>query len=125
MIILRGFADIGRVSNPSIRSLLVLRLQQLGQISDGLLLVVEAGDSVAEVEADSGVAILHDPFEDVPYGHPDFTPSFDFVIGHSTAYEMHFDASDDGTGTTLFVPTGEGIDADLLALCAKYAVAER
>ena len=124
MIVIRNPEDARRVTDPHIRALLGLRLQQLGTVDDGLLVVVEAGDSVAEVEADSGVAILHDTFEDVPYGHPDFTPAFDFVIDHSTAYEMHFDASD-GIGTTLLIPKGEGIDTDLLALCREFAVVDR
>jgi hypothetical protein len=88
-----------------------------------MLVVVEAGDVVGDIERLCGVAILHDTFEDVPYAHPDFTPSFDYVIDHSTAYEMHFDAND--IGTTLFIPKGDGIDADLLALCREFAVAER
>jgi hypothetical protein len=124
MIFIRNPEDARRVTDPHIHALLALRLQQLGTVDDGLIVVVEAGDSVAELEAASGMAILHDPFENAPYGHPDFTPSFDFVIDHSAAYEMHFDASD-GIGTTLLIPKGDGIDADLLALCREFAVAER
>lgn len=128
MIILRGYLDIGRVSDPSTRSLLVLRLQQLGQIDDGLLLVVEAGDSVKELEAVSGIAILHDPFLDVPLGHTDYSPSFDYIEAHYangkiTCFEAHADTGDDGLGITLFVPAKEGIDASLLALCQTYATA--
>jgi hypothetical protein len=122
MIVIRDLEDARRIADPSIHALLTLRLQQLGPIEDGLLVVVEAGDCVEELEAVSGVAVLHDTFEDVPYGHPDFTPSFDFVIDHHAAYEMHFDSSDDGIGTTLLIPKGNRIDADLLALCAQYAV---
>lgn len=125
MLIVRDPEDASRIANPYIRALLDLRLRQLGTFHDGLLLVVETGDSVEELEAVSGAAILHDPFEDVPFGHPDFTPSFDFVINHNGAYEMHFDASDDGIGATLFIPKGEGIDAGLLDLCREFAVAER
>lgn len=125
MLIIREHEDVLRIANPLVRALLDLRLQQLGAFDDGLLVVVEIGDNVKELEAVSGVAILHDPFEEVPFGDPDFTPSFDFVIDHSAAYEMHFDASDDGIGTTLLIPKGDGIDAGLLALCQEFAVAER
>ncbi len=124
MIVIRDHGDANRIANPYTRTLLALRLQQLGTFHDGLLIVVEVGDSVEELEAVSGVALLHDTFEDIAYGHPDFTPSFDFVIDHSAAYEMHFDASD-GIGTTFVVPKGDGIDADLLTLCREFAVAER
>jgi hypothetical protein len=125
MIVIRNSEDVSSISNPCIHALLALRLQQLGTFHDGLLIVVEVGDSVEELEAVSGVAILHDTFEDVPFGHPDFTPSFDFVIDHGAAYEMHFDVSDDGIGTTFVVPKGDGIDACLLSLCREFAVTER
>ncbi len=85
-------------------------------------MVIEAGDGVGDIEQQCGVPILYDPYSDAIYGHPDFTPSFDFLIDHGAAYEMHFDSSDDGIGTTLLIPKGDCIDADLLALCAQYAV---
>lgn len=125
MIVIRSSEDASRIARPSIRSLLAIRLQQLGTADDGLLLVIEAGDSAEAIEEIAKVPLLHDPFEDVPFGHPNFTPSFDFVIKHSAAYEMHFDASDDGIGTTLVVPKGGDIDRRLLALCAEFAVTER
>jgi hypothetical protein len=121
MIVIRNPEDARRVSNQSIHALLTLRLQQLGSFHDGLLVVIEASDVVGDIERLCGVAILHDPFVDVPFGHPDYTPSFDFVIDHGTAYEMHFDSSD-GIGTTILIPKGDRLDADLLALCAQYAV---
>jgi hypothetical protein len=117
--------DASRIANPHIRALLDLRYAQLGTFHDGLLVVVEVGDAIEDVERLCGVAILHDPFSDVPFGHPDYSPPFDFVVEHNGAYEMHFDASDDGIGTTLLIPKGDGIDAELLALCRDFAVAER
>ena len=125
MEIIRNLADASRIANPHIHALLDLRLQQLGTFHDGLLVVIEAGDAIQDVEELCGVPILYDPYSDARHGHPDFTPSFDFVIDHSAAYEMHFDASDDGIGTTLIVPKGEGIDTDLLALCREFAVVDR
>lgn len=125
MIVIRNSEDARRIVHPCIHALVALRLQQLGTFDDGLLVVVEVGDAIGDVEKLCGVAILRDLFEDVPFGHPDFTPPFDFVIDRGAAYEMHFDASDDGIGTTLLIPKGDGIDADLLALCLKFAVAER
>jgi len=127
MFLIRDPADANRIANPYIRALIDLRLQQLGTFHDGLLLVIEVGDSVEILEAASGAAILHDPFEDVPFGHPDFTPSFDYIEAHYangniTCFEAHADTGDAGLGTTLFVPAEDGIDKMLLAMCAKYAV---
>ncbi len=125
MEIIRNLADASRIANPHIHALLDLRLQQLGTFHDGLLVVIEAGDAIQDVEELCGVPILYDHYSDARFGHPDFTPSFDFVIDHSAAYEMHFDVSDDGIGTTLLIPKGDNIDADLLALCREFAVADR
>jgi len=128
MLILRDPNDASGVSDPAIRALIDLRLRQLGHIHDGLLVVVESGDGVEALESVSGSPLLHDPFEDVPFGHPDFTPSFDYLEAHhdeagrTYGYEMHFDTSDDGIGTTLFIPAQESIDANLLALCVTYAI---
>ena len=128
MLILTKPTDVSRISNPHIRALVELRFSQLGSFDndDGLLIVVEVGDSVDELERVSGCALLHDPFEDVPFGHPDFTPSFDYLEKHHEngklyCFEAHVDTSDDGIGTTLFIPAEEG-PGDLLAMCAKYAV---
>jgi hypothetical protein len=126
MHVLGNASDVSRISNPCIRALVELRLQQLGDFADGLVLVVEAGDTVEELEIVSGCSILHDPFEDVPFGHLDFTPSFDYLETHYangklTCYEAHADTGDDGIGSTLFIPDEEGINSDLLALCRTYA----
>lgn len=128
MLILRDPEDASRIANSYIRALIDLRFQQLGTFNDGLLIVVEVGDSIEELEAVSGAAILYDPFADVPFGHPDFTPAFDLMeahvneSGHVYCYELHQDTADDGLGRTLIVPADEGIDASLLAMCAQYAV---
>jgi hypothetical protein len=126
MLVLGSHLDVSCIVNPYVRALIEFRLQQLGDFTDGLVLVVEAGDSVDELEVVSGCSLLHDPFEDVPFGHPDFTPSFDYLETHYAngkliCYEAHADTGDDGIGSTLFIPDEEGINADLLALCRTYA----
>lgn len=127
MLILRDPQDACRIAHPGIRTLIDLRFQQLGHFHDGQLIVVEVGDSVEELEKVSGMAILNDPFEDVPFGHPDFSPSFDYLEAHHdesgivVCYELHQDTGDDGSGTTLIVPAEEAIADGLLALCRAYA----
>lgn len=127
MLIIRDPADAGRIANPYIRALVDLRYAQLGTFQDGLLVVVEVGDAIEDVERLCGVPVLNDPFSDVPYGHPDFTPSFDYIEAHYangnlTCFEAHADTGDAGLGSTLFVPAEEGIDASLLAALKQYAV---
>jgi hypothetical protein len=129
MLVLCSPSDTGRISNPYLQALLDLRFRQLWPFSadEGLLIVVEPGDSVDELEAASGCSLLYDPFEDVPYGHPDFNPAFDYLEKHYAnetiyGFEAHADTGDGGIGTTLFIPTDEGIDPRLLAMCTTYAV---
>lgn len=127
MLIIRDSADACRVANPHIQALLDLRFRQLGTFHDGLLVVVEAGDSVEELEAVSGMAILHDPFSNAPLGHPDFSPSFDYIEAHYAngniiCFEAHADTGDDGLGITLFVPVEEDIDESLLAMLKEFSI---
>ena len=129
MLILADLASTASIPDQYIRALVQLRFQQLGHFDpeEGVLLVVEIGDRVEDVEKACGLPILHDPFSDVPLGHPDYSPSFDYIEAHYangriTCFEAHADTGDAGIGTTLFVPAEEGIPASLLALCTTYAV---
>ncbi|MCX7150551.1 MAG: hypothetical protein NTY05_14290 [Rhodocyclales bacterium] len=127
MVIIRDPADANRIANPHVRALIDLRFSQLGTFHDGLLVVVEVGDAIEDVEKLCGVAILHDTFSGVPFGHPDYSPSFDYIEAHYangniTCFEAHADTGDAGLGSTLFVPAEEGIDASLLAALKQYAV---
>jgi hypothetical protein len=88
----------------------------------GQFALVEPGDSIAEIEAKTGCQIMHDPFHDSRYGDAEFMPSFEWLVEHPTFYEAVFIFSDDGFGVDLLIPKAPGIDAELLAMCAKYAV---
>ena len=132
MLILRDPTDATRIADPGIRALAELRFAQIGQDEPfnadlhGYMIVVEPGDTVQELERETSRCISHDLFEDIRYGHPDFTPSFEILEEHygtdgTVFYEMLFVTNDDGFGITLFIPEAEGIDRDLLALCAEYA----
>ena len=115
-----------KVSNPndvadlSIRALLQLRFDQLeGVIDDTEFFVVEAADTVDEIEAETGCPIVTSWFDDCVFGDDDFMPSFDFIEEHKHCYEMMFNTSDDAT-VVLIIPK-ERIDETLLALCSQYA----
>jgi hypothetical protein len=49
-------------------------------------------------------------------------PSFEWLVEHQSFYEAVFILSDDGFGVDLLIPKVSGIYAELLAMCAKYAV---
>lgn len=51
-----------------------------------------------------------------------FTPSFEWIIEHPTCYEAAFIHCDREYGVCVMIPKAGGIDADLLAMCAEYAL---
>lgn len=125
MLVLRDPALASNINDPAIRALVEQRFTEIlaGEIYEydrhGYMIVMEPGDKVEALEKESGCAILHDPFDDVPYGHLDFTPSFDSLEVHHACFEMLFITTDE-FGITIFIPKS-GIDAGLLAMCAEYA----
>jgi hypothetical protein len=136
MIILRDPQATNQVTDPYIRDLVALRFAQVlaGEPYDynrhGYMVVVEPGDTVAQLEQEIGLPVMHGLFDDLPYGHPDFTPCFDILEEHvyekrnaeqHCIFEMVFISNDDGFATTVIVPDAEGTDSRLLAMCRSFA----
>lgn len=132
MRILRKVAEVSGIANPRIRDLAALRFQQLNSTDDpdapdatGYFIVVEPGDTVEQLEQVVGLPLLRSLFDELPFGHPDFTPCFEILEEHiyeqHRIYEMVFISDDDGTFTTVLVPAIEGIDTNLLAMCNAFA----
>lgn len=128
MLVLRDPALTSQIRNPQIRALASLRFAQVcnGEPYDynqhGYMVVVEPGDTVEQLEQETGCGITRDVFDETRYGEADFAPSFEILEEHDACYEMHFSLNDDGFGITLFIPKAEGIPGDLLALCSQYAI---
>ena len=131
MIVLRDPQTVGEVTDPYIRELVTLRFAQVmaGEPYDddrhGYMVVVEAGDTVEQLEQEISLPILHGLFDDLPFGNPDFTPCFEILEehrnGNTCIYEMVFISNDDGAFAALFIADTEGIDVDLLAMCRSFA----
>ena len=128
MISIRGPTDLSQIADREIRSLIALRMGQLGNgepydpQAHGEMIVVEHGDTLASLEGESGCPIASNPFDDCRFPDPDFAPVCEYLEEHSHCYELLFLFSDDGAGINFFVPKSSGIDADLLELCARYRV---
>ena len=130
MIVLRDPQATSQITDPYIRDLVSLRWSQIlaGEPYDydrhGYMVVVEPGDTVEQLEQEIGLPILHGLFDDVPFGHDDFTPCFDILEEHSyeqhRIYEMVFISNDDGFATTVFVPACEGIP-ETCWLCVDHS----
>lgn len=128
MIRIRGPDQARRIVHSDIRRLVERRLADICKDErydpeiHGEMIVVVPGDTVEHLEEVSGCCILHSFFDDARFGDPEFSPSFEALEEHPTCYEMVFILSDDGFGVEFFIPKQRGIEPELLALCAAYAV---
>ena len=126
MIRIRGPDHVGRIGDPDIRRLVKERIDQVinGDKYDpeihGEFTVVETGDSIDSLEEESGCPLTTSPFTEARYPDPEFAPIWEALLEHETCYELVFIFTDDGAGVSMFVPKSMGINAELLALCARY-----
>ena len=130
MRILLDPADVATVQEPRFRDLLQLRFEQIcdGEPFDPVTMarfvIVEPGDTVAEIEAGSGAWITTSMFDEARYGDPDFSPCFDFLEFHDLevrVYEFVTITSDSGFGIALFIQDLPGMDEELMRFCREYA----
>ena len=130
MIRIRGPDRARRITDPDVRRLVEERFDQIlnGDKFDpeihGEMIVVEPGDTLDSLEEETGLPIATNLFDDRRFPDPDFAPAAEFIEEHATCFEALYLFSDDGAGTSLFIPTAPGVDAALLALCARHAVRE-
>lgn len=127
MLVLRDPALISSITDPDLALLIEQRFEDICNGEDfdpdihGFFVVVEAGDSIPEIEAESGCPILRSPFGSTRYGDPSFKPCFECLEEHPCCYEMVFVPGDGDFGIAIFIPKADSIDPELLALCAEYA----
>jgi hypothetical protein len=74
------------------------------------------------VQTESGCPLLVSWLGDARFGDPEFTPAAEVIEEHRSCYELVFIFSDEGNGIEIFVPKVDGVDTDLLAMCAQFAV---
>ena len=128
MIILHGTSLIHRIADPSIRALASHRFSQIlsGEPYDydrhGYMIIVEPGDSIESLESETCCSIIHNAFDGTHFGDSDFTPCFEVLEDHGNCHEMLFILNDEGFAIDIFIPKHSGINPELLALCAEYAV---
>lgn len=128
MLVLRDPELSGDIDDPDIRSLVEERFIDMSSEEEydpdlnGYMIVVEAGDSVETIEEESGCPILRNLCNDIRFGDPGFSPCFEVLEEHAGFYELVFVPGDGDFGIVIFIPKQQGIDPELLALCAEYAV---
>ena len=121
MLILKSPSSFDSITDPDILRLVKLRHSQLGDEMFGSVIIIEAGDSLSDIEEEIGFSILTNLFEDVRYPDPDFVPCFEVLEDHGTFYEMLFIFGDGDDAIEIFIPK-TGVDPLLLAMCSQFAV---
>ena len=127
MLVLRDPATVSAIADPLLHGLVVQRFEDICAGDDydadlhGFMIVAEPGDPVDVLETESGCPILRSYIGTARYGDPGFRPVFECLDEHDTCYEMVFVPGDGDFGIVIFIPKQDGIDPDLLAMCAEYA----
>ena len=120
-------AEISENADPQIANQLTRHLRFDAEYHDpdvGNLLtvfVVEPGDTLPTIDHAMDGCFLTNHYSRRQLGDPDFVPCFESLEEHATFYEVLFIQSDEGHALVILVPKAQGIDRDLLSLCARYA----
>lgn len=129
MLIIRDPAGLAGLDDEVLHQLILRRIDErcdglpYDPDVNGFFIVMAPGDGVEVVEAALGTLLLRNPVTGVEYGHPDFTPVFEYAGRHARWYELVFLGAGD-EGVTLFVPRNPDVEPRLLALAAEYAVSQ-
>jgi hypothetical protein len=115
------------LADPALRTLITQRLDALEADGDdvsalAVFIAIEPGDDLAAIEQQLGLPLLANRWTGLRFGEPGFTPSFEVAEDHGAWYELVYVLSDDGHGAEVFIPKAPGVDPQLLAMCAAYAL---
>ena len=121
MLIIHNRSQLPLIINPDIHKLITLRLAQLGSTLPSPMIIIEAGDSLSDIEKEIGFPILTNLFDDISYPDPDFVPSCEVLEDHGDFYEILFILGDGEEAIEIFIPK-TGVDPELLSMCADFAV---
>ena len=121
MLILKSPSSFDSITDHDILKLVKLRHDQMGDEMFDSVIIIEASDSLSEIEQEIGFSILTNLFDDVRYPDPDFVPCFEVLEDHGCCYEMVFIFGDGDDAIEIFIPK-QGVDNELLAMCSQYAV---
>ena len=129
MQVLRDRDATAQLGDPLLRSLILQRIDALTEECPecaldqlGRFVIVEPGDQPEALAGQLGFHPLTNRWDGTPFGQPGFVPSWELAEEHGAWYELVFVLGDDGFGLEVFVPKAPGVDPELLALCAAYAV---
>jgi hypothetical protein len=85
------------------------------------LILIEPGDTLADLDVEFNGAFLINHFSGRRYGDPGFKPAFEVLEEYPGFYAMLFCEGDGGFGIEVIVPKSTDIDPRLLSLCSQFA----
>ena len=85
------------------------------------LILVEPGDTLADLDGEFNGAFLINHYSSRRYGDLGFKPAFEVLEEYPGFYAILFCEGDGGFGIEVIVPKSSDIDARLLGLCAQFA----
>lgn len=99
--------------------------ERIGALTEELIdyteyLVVQSGDTEADIIRHIGLSPLIEPMKGTRYGELGFRPSWDWLEVHCGWFELIFTFGSD-FAYVVFVENREGVPHDLLTLCQVYA----
>ena len=129
MRIINDLRDVSGVSHAGIAKIVIQRISELRLSAEetladiGEFIIIEPGDTIADLEEASGCSIITNLFDRLHFGEPDFVPNHEWLEHHPEqhCYEMVFIMTGDGYFTVFLIPDDPGIDPDLLSLCREYS----
>jgi hypothetical protein len=121
MLKIQNRSQLNTIIDQDILKLVTLRLSQLDSNLPTPVIIIEAGDSLSDIEEEIGFSILTNLFDDVRYPDPDFMPSCEALEDHGGFYEMLFILGDGDEAFEIFIPK-TGVDPLLLSMCSQFAV---
>lgn len=136
MQILRSLAALDGIPAGLVRSLLAQRFADLSQDEPydpalhGFFVVVEAGDSLDDIERACGCKLLSKRYVPARFGDASFVPDWEFCEFHAGTdgehgcFEAVFILSDDGFGVVLVTPDVDEVNPALRTMCRTFALAE-
>ena len=121
MLKIQNLSQLNLITDLDILKLVKMRHDQLGDEMFDSVFIIEAGDSLSDIEQEIGFSILTNLFDDISYPDPDFVPSCEALEDHGDFYEMLFILGDGDEAVEIFIPK-HGVDNELLAMCSQFAV---
>jgi len=127
MLTLTDPASTTAITDATLRELVARRFDEIsaGEAFDpdihGVLIVVEADDTVTDLENVSGCPILSNTITARHFGEDGFDPLFEYLGEHESCFELVFVSGDGDFGIVIFIPKTKDIAPELLSFCATYA----